>query len=468
MEALEDRTVPTVTLGTALGIGNESGPSVVVDVAADLAGNSYTTGYFSGTVDFDPAHTFPEDADIQTARGVSDIFIAKYASDSSLIWVKRMGGDAPLINGGNGDVGRSIVIDGSGNIYLAGRFSGSADFDSITLTSTGDGDADGFLAKLDSSGTVLWANRYGNALYNSGDAVGVDAAGNVYASVSSNNAPNNNALTGSDILKYSSTGSTLWDKWINTRLSSNFQMAVSTTGNVFVCGAFSGTVDFDPGAGTKYANAGTLYSGFALKLNTNGNFGWVSPFVGLTVGSSNGYSMANSIALDGSGNVIVGGTYRGPVDFNPGSGTTMLPTVGGGFITKLNSGGGLGWAKALESASNCYVNGLTVDVAGNIYASGSFNGTVDFDPGTSISSKSSAGSYDIFVLKLTSSGNYSWDETFGGIGNDNSSGIAVDAAGTIHLAGSYQGTVNFDPTDLYFLTNPGPYNNIFLVRLRQS
>ncbi len=126
------------------------------------------------------------------------------------------------------------------------------------------------------------------------------------------------------------------------------------------------------------------------------------------------------------------------------------------------------WAKALESDNIISLNGLAADAAGNIYATGAFYGTVDFDPGAGISSKTTAGGSDIFVMKLDVAGNFGWAETFGSTGNDSGSDVAVDPFGTIHLAGSYRGTVNFDPNDVYFLTNPGTYSNMFLVRLNQS
>jgi hypothetical protein len=144
-----------------------------------------------------------------------------------------------------------------------------------------------------------------------------------------------------------------------------------------------------------------------------------------------------------------------------------LPTVGGGFITKLNSSGGLVWARALENSDSTFVYGLAADSAGNVYATGMFQGTIDLNSGAAIDARTSAGGNDIFVVKLTASGNYSWAETFGGTGNDIGFGIAVDPTGGIHLAGQYEGTVDFDPDplDTYYLT--APVRNAFRLRLRQ-
>lgn len=456
LEALEDRTVPALTLGTALSVGHALGSSIASNVAADTAGNSYMTGMFSGTTDFDPASSHPGDTDIMTARGERDAFVAKYAPDNSLVWVRRMGGDGL-------DWGRDITIDNSGNVYLVGDFSGSADFGSTVLTSAGSDD--GYVAKLNSSGNFLWAKRWGTASREIALGVDVDSSGNVYALGFRH-------FEANDILKFNSNGNLVWSQSIvvtNTSISYG-DLAVDGSGNVFLCGAFDGVRDFDPGSKTYYVAAVSSFNAFVLKLTTQGKFSWVSTFPGQTVGGVTGYSHAQSIALDGSGNVFVGGYYGGTVDFNPGSGTTFLSPPGRGFITKLNGSGGFIWARALESDNMVSVAGLAVDSGGSIYATGSFSGTADFDPGAGTSLKNSAGGTDIFVMKLNSSGNYQWAESFGSSGNDSGGGIAIDPTGTIHLAGGYQGTVDFnpDPTDTFFLNNPGSYYNIFLVLLRQS
>lgn len=464
LESLERREVFSTDLISAVGIGNATDNSNAHDIVVDIAGNSYTTGYFSTTTDFDPSSTHAGNPDILIARGSNDVFVAKYASDNSFVWAKRMGGD--VINSTTNDYGRNITVDGSGNVYVTGEFLGSADFGTTTLVSTGGG-RDGFLVKLNSTGTVQWANRWGTAGDDFSGGVGIDATGNVYA-LGASGATGNVAY---EVLKFSQTGTAVWTQSIvtGTTYSSLGDMKVDASGNVFVCGYFQGLVDFDPGPKTKYVSSGSAYSGFVLKLTTAGKFGWVSPFVGQTVGSTQGYSSAQSLVLDGSGNVIVGGFYGGPVDFNPGFGTTLLSSTGRAFVTKLNSSGGLVWAKGLESDNYTWVNSLAADAAGNIYATGQFSGTVDFDPSVGISSRTTAGGWDVFVLKLDSLGNFGWAESFGGTGGDIGAGIAVDSSGDVYLVGYYQGTVDFDPTTgTYNLTNPGDFRNAFRVRLRHA
>jgi hypothetical protein len=236
---------------------------------------------------------------------------------------------------------------------------------------------------------------------------------------------------------------------------------------------YAGTVDFNPGAQTKYITGGQGgYDGYVLKLTSAGKFGWVSPFNGQYDGTGWGAAAAQSIALDGSGNVVVSGYYLGPVDFNPGAGTTILSTNVGGFLTKLDGGGALVWVKSFDGDSNndITVRGLATDAAGGIYATGYFHGTVDCDPGAGTQSRTSAGGSDVFVMKLDAAGNFKWAETFGGTADDIGWGVAVDTAGTVYLAGGYKETVDFDPDPMAVteLTNPGTFYNIFFVKLHQS
>jgi hypothetical protein len=108
---------------------------------------------------------------------------------------------------------------------------------------------------------------------------------------------------------------------------------------------------------------------------------------------------------------------------------------------------------------------------GSIYATGTFRGSLDLDPGAGTQTRTSAGNIDISALKLGSDGNFVWGTTIGGTGyTDVGRGIAVDSAGIVYLAGAYHGTVDFDPDpiDSHLLVNPGTFANMYLLKLKQS
>jgi hypothetical protein len=491
IQQLEDRTVPTVSLSSAFGTTSDTSSSYSRDIAVDTAGNSYLTGGFKGTVDFDPAHDQLGGADVLTALGTTDIFVAKYAPDNALVWVRRMGGSADTSANFSTDYddARSIALDASGNVYVTGRFSATADFGSVSLTSAGRGD--GFVAKFTASGAVSWAKRWGTAQDEEGLGVAVDGAGNVavvggrtYITTTGSiyTVDNNHGL---DILKYTPTGGTAWaPKWVNTRsLPQSADLKVDASGSLFVAGEFDGTVDLDPG--TKWnqsytVTSGPSHAGFVLKLTSAGSFAWASPFLGQFNTGTSCYSSAQSLALDGSGNVFVAGSYTGVVDFDPGAGTTNLPTGGGGYIAKLTPTGGLAWARAMEkdpAVSNSYISvyGLATDAAGSVYATGTFQGGLDFDSGAGSllrrsvrNATDTADSNDVFVVKLTATGIFAWAETFGGSENDIGWGVAVDPSGLVYLIGNYTGSVDFDPDPLGTNVLNSTARSLFLVKLRQN
>lgn len=466
VQQLETREVPAVDFASALGTGS-TGSDGAFDVATDTVGNAVMVGYFKGTVDFDPAAVHAGDSDIRTAGGDGDAFVTKYAPDGSFLWVRQMVG-APDARTG---VARSVTTDAAGNVYVGGDFRGTVALGAYALTSAGDKDA--FAAKLAPDGTVLWATRWGGADLEYAEGIAVDGAGNVLTAgyTIRLNADGSQQYSKLQVNKFSPSGSTVWGKQIgntNGGHESAFGVGADAAGNVFVCGAFEGTVDFDPTANTKgdTVTGAAGDNGYVLKLTAAGSFGWVSPFVGQT---SSATSQCSDLAVDGGGNVVVGGAYRGSVDFKPGTGTYSLPTTGGGggFVAKLTSAGALAWAQPAGTGYTA-VHGLTLDAAGSVYVVGQFQGQVDFQPGTGSTILTSHGSTDVFVSKFSAAGTFAWATSFGGTGSDRAEGIAVDAAGNVYVAGYYYDTIDFDPDPIasYGLTSAGA-SDIFLVKFRQ-
>ena len=170
----------------------------------------------------------------------------------------------------------------------------------------------------------------------------------------------------------------------------------------------------------------------------------VAVFKGVTSSSEKGYSLA----VDTSGNTYTVGTFNAiNVDFDPGTGTSVLVNAGGEdvFITKLDSSGDLVWAKGISSTSNEFGNSVAIDSSNNVYVTGVFGATVDFDPGAGVQNLTSAGNYDVFVLKLTSDGSFVWAKRFGNNQWDEARSIKVDTSGNVYLTGNFAGTVDFDP-----------------------
>src|SRR5258708_19018608 len=154
------------------GPNSDEGRSVTVD----KQGNVLTTGVFEGTVDFDPgAGTF----NLTSVSASNDVFISKLDPNGNMLWTKQIGG------AGN-EYAFSITTDASGNIYVIGIFSGTADFDSgsgtFNMTSVSAGE-DIFITKLDPSGNLLWAKQMGGISNDYGYSIALDASGSVYSTV---------------------------------------------------------------------------------------------------------------------------------------------------------------------------------------------------------------------------------------------------------------------------------------------
>ncbi|MCF6285500.1 MAG: hypothetical protein L3K26_09955, partial [Candidatus Hydrogenedentes bacterium] len=122
-----------------------------------------------------------------------------------------------------------------------------------------------------------------------------------------------------------------------------------------------------------------------------------------------------AVAVDGAGNVYTTGYFQGTVDFDPGAGVSNLTSAGTKdiFVQKLDSAGNFVWAKGFGGTDNDRGFGIVVDASGNVFSTGEFSGTVDFDPGLGVTELSSAGGLDVFVQKLDAAGDFVWAKGMG-------------------------------------------------------
>jgi hypothetical protein len=241
-------------------------------------------------------------------------------------------------------------------------------------------------------------------------------------------------------------------------------IVVDETGNVYTIGIFEGTVDFDPGPGIFNLTSAGWTDIFVSKVDPDGNFIWAKK-----LGGTN-FDYGYSIALDGIGNVYTTGVFQGTADFDPGSGTFNLTSAGSTdvFISKLDPSGNFEWAKKLGGTSAEMGNSITVDSNSNVYLTGWFSETVDFDPGSGIFNLTSAGGSDIFIIKLNDVGNFDWAKQLGGTGLDEGLSVAVDGSGHVYTTGFFNGTADFDPgPDSSNLTSLGN-TDVFISKLDAS
>jgi len=435
-------------------------------IAIDAAGNLYSIGAFQGTTDFDPgAGTFN-----LTSANDYDIYLSKLDASGNFVWAKQLGGTGS-------DWGIAISIDALGNIYTTGIFEGTADFDpgpgTVNLTSTGGRSL--FISKLDASGNFVWAKQTrGNA---EGNFIRTDASGNVYTSGNFQGTTdfdpgagtvNLTSAGGRDafVCKLDASGNFVWAKHLGGSGDDvSESLAIDASGNCLITGYFSNKADFDPAPGTTSfltAVAGDIY---ITKLDASGNFVWAKQLGG------SGLDWGNSIVLDASGNIYTTGFFQKTADFDPGVGTANLTAAAessGIFVSKLNASGDFVWAKKLGGTGSDGGNAIALDASGNVYTTGSFTQTADFDPGAGTVNLTSAGAGDVFISKLDASGNFVWATQLGGTLYDLAKYLAVDASGNVYTTGTFGSTVDFDPgSNTFNLTTVGGID-AFVHKLSQT
>ena len=284
-----------------------------------------------------------------------------------------------------------------------GTFAGIVDFDpgpgteKRTAGTLGDINGAAFVASYDGTGTLRFASAFSTRgfsetdfVYSYGDGIAVDGAGNFYVLGSKSGivdfdpGPGTNEIfdcnpcafvasyDANNVLRFVIPfGSAFGDKII-----------VDGTGNVYATGEFNGTVDFDPGPGTAFLvgpENSSLYDPFLASYSPTGTFRFANNIAGFR---------SSTVAVDEAGNTYVANSRPTLSSYGPTGALRFVYTIGG-----TSSEGGV-----ISPTS------ITLDEVGNLYVAGSFNGAVDFDPGSGVEERTSNGSSDAFVLKLNPDG----------------------------------------------------------------
>lgn len=380
------------------------------------------------------------------------IILHSKAQNVSTDWANKIGGS-------NSDLGASITVDNLGYVYTAGEFYGTMDFDpgNGTFNLSTNGNDDIFLTKIDMQNSFIWAIAIGGTSFDGAKGVTVDNNGNIYltgyfsGTVDFDPGPGYFYLTSSGgtyhdifICKISSSGNLIWAKSIGaTNSDFSNSIALDSFNNVYTTGYYSGTVDFDPGIGVyNLTNFGpSAIDEFVLKLDNDGNFIWAKGIGGSME------TKGNSIVVVNNGYIYTTGYFSGTVDFDPSNAVNNVISFGNtkdAFILKLDLSGNFIWVKTIGGSANDIGNSLDLDSSANIYYTGSYATTVDFDPNGGLFNISSNGGEDIFISKLDQYGNFVWAQSIGGIDLDR--GYSIDVEGNnIYLGGRYQDSVDFDP-----------------------
>jgi hypothetical protein len=321
--------------------------------------------------------------------------VVMHTSPGSETWVRTWGGTYH-------DWGTEVVVDKSGNLFVAGQFERTVDFNpgkGVEEHSVDGAEYDVYLSKFDNDGNFKWVITWGAHNQPMADP--------------------RDEISG---------------------------LEVDESGNVYVTGNYGLNVDFDPGSEVCELPSNGGSDIFLSKFDTNGNFIWARTWGG----EGNDYAVGSGI--DASGNVFVTGAFYGPVDFDPTGGydehiSFFYPDSGGdAFISKIDKDGNFIWAKTWGGDNSDTAFDAAADTLNNVYITGQYQwNSCDFDPGPGVDFHTYQENGDVYLLKLDSNGNFEWCKTWGGYLQDFGMKIVIDDLNNAYVAGTIEYEVDMDP-----------------------
>lgn len=359
--------------------------------------------------------------------------------------LKRVAGWAQTWGSTGWDLAYATAVDNSGNIYVTGTFNGTVDFDPGPGVSnqTSKGTDDAFLSKFNANGFFQWVRTWGGSSYDEGFGVATDSTGNIYVTGWFSGTVDFNPGTGvfnltsngwedAYLTKFDTNGNFIWaGSWGSDEdWDAGLSVAVDTSNNVFVTGFYSETtVDFDPGPGTSNRTSAGWEDIYISKFNSSCVFQWVRDW---------GYDdtdAGTSVTTDGSGAAyITGWVYR-----------TTATDSEDVFLRKYSATGTLNWSRVWGGDWEDYGRGVVADSSGNVYVTGDFWETVDFNPGTGEDWRTAIDWSDAFLSKFDTNGTYLWARTWGGDDEDFGNSVVLHGTNTVYVTGDFWETADFNP-----------------------
>ena len=441
------------SLGNFLWANTINGYSECNAICTDNLGNIVMTGYFNGVVDFDP------DTSVFNLPyfGSGVTFVCKFNPDGNFVNAVSFGNR----------FGFSIAAGLNNDVFITGNFKEIVDMDpsGATFNLQTEMDYSIFINKLDSSFNFQWAQSIvGSEIYVLGSHS--DDNGNSYSSgvfYGTVDLDPDSALVLFEsanedkifIRKISTTGEMTWVKIVEGTFSRTFHVLKSDNdGNLFLLGVLAGPSDLDPGPGVYNLNVPVNSQGayFILKLDSSGNFVWAKVISNIPNSVSDTVNYISDMVVDGSGSIILSGTFQTLLDADPGAGTYNItsPDYYDVYILKLNSSGIFEWVKQIGNPNDYEEsNSLKLDGFGNIYLSGYFIDEVDFDPGPGIFLEYPNDWAPSFILKLNPKGEFIWVRQISFYDYNGSNTytpeLEVTEDGTWYATALFEGCLDFDP-----------------------
>lgn len=420
---------------------------------------------------------------------LSVAFAAYITQAQTPTWAFNIGSSLAATTANGTDLGFACKVAANGNVYLTGKFHGTADLDPgpgvYNVTSAGQTDI--FVACYSGAGVFIWGFGVGGVNYEGALGIATDAASNLVITGFHQGGVDFDPGPGVAIMafaggavsdwegdgfiaKYSSTGAYMWGHTLGgaTQYDYGESVEIDAANNIYAGGEFTGSMVVSPFV-TLVSLAGG--NGYLIKYDPAGNVIW-GRNIGQTGVSSD--CVVRSIKVRGDA-LYIGGVFRGTADFNTW-GTPQLLTAAGGptatdaFVAKYDTASNFQWVKQVAGTGNADEYGaIALDATGNLYAAGWGNSaSFVFDIGlpatTTVPAPGGGGNLDIIFAKYSSIGDVVWCKAVGGVGVDmNRKGLEI-IGGRLFLAGQFQGTADFDPSaGAGILTSTG-LNDLYLAQ----
>ena len=325
------------------------------------------------------------------------------------------------------------IMPANGDFAATGYFFDTLDLGTGPLVAYTQGAPDIWIARFTRAGQCKWAKRFGVSGSESGNGVGVDASGNIYMLADGTDDFGGGFLGGSSsLVKFDGNGNHIWTKPLNTSLEMNAtKLAVDASGNIIVCGTFSGTANF---GGSDLTAMGPS-DGFIAKFNSAGVFQWNQVVTG------NGSQVTYAVATDAASNVYAAGYFNTEVAFQ---GVSPVASAGGLdlFMAKFNSAGAVQWTQRRGGTGDDIATAIGADASGNLAVGGGFHDTVNLGGSALVS----AGGFDCFVARYGSSGTHLWSLRFGSAGeNEITYSAVLNSASKVFISALSEVDVNGAP-----------------------
>lgn len=420
-----------------------------LDIEIDASGNNYITGYITGET------AFSTNVSQTSAAGNGDIYVAKYAPNGQLIWIKQFGGNFS-------DRGYDLVVDHNQDIIVTGQFFGQVNFGATTLTSNANS-KDIFLFKIDPAGTILWARKEGGSMAENAYGVSVDSQNNVLLTGQFQGTSSIAGQTITSIIdpvtflpsfdlfiaKYDLNGNPLW---LKTGLADYEDRGLAVTtddnNNIFITGQFSDTLVL---AGQTFNN--DAYNvGFLAKFSSAGQLQWMNTLRA-------GMVIPYDLEVNSVNEVVVTGDFLGNMVYFDANGLHNItnPYERQIFVLKTANNGNYIWDETFGSDSDVSARSVSIDSQKDIFVTGYFKCDFTQFQETNDAIFSSVGYKDPYLIKVSNSGNLVYSKQLGGKMDDEGHGVAVHTTNQPVICGSYSKDLMFmrDVNQTYTTSNDG-------------